>query len=205
MTATPEPGLDIGDLDPDPIVQFERWMDDAKGAAIPLREAIALSTADADGAPAVRHVLLRGVGPRGFTFFTNRNSRKGVHLAANPKAAFTVFWRELERQICVTGAVEESTAKESDAYFSTRPREAQIGAWASEQSSVIGDRHELMDRYTEADARYPGGEIPRPPHWGGYLIVPETVEFWQGRPHRLHDRLRYARDGRGWRIERLAP
>jgi pyridoxamine 5'-phosphate oxidase len=120
-------------------------------------------------------------------------------------AAFTVFWRELERQVCVTGTVEESTPEESDAYFATRPREARIGAWASAQSSVIGGRGELMDRYAEADARYPGDEVPRPRHWGGYVIVPDTVEFWQGRPHRLHDRVLYRRKGKTWTIVRLAP
>jgi pyridoxamine 5'-phosphate oxidase len=204
MSANGEHVLDIGDLDPDPIAQFDRWMSDAREAGIVLHEAIALATADASGAPAVRHVLLRGVSPRGFTFYTNRDSRKGRHLAVNPMAAFTVFWRELERQICVTGTAQESTPEESDAYFATRPREARIGAWASAQSQVIGSRSELIDKYERADSMYPG-EVPRPPHWGGYLIVPDTIEFWQGRPHRLHDRLRYTRRDSGWLIERLSP
>ncbi|HYJ61507.1 MAG TPA: pyridoxamine 5'-phosphate oxidase [Actinomycetota bacterium] len=210
MTAFSHPDrpLERDDLLADPIAQTARWLADAEAADIPLANAIALATADADGAPAARHVLLRTVDERGFVFYTNRESRKGRHLAANPQVAFTVLWRELDRQIGVTGTAVPVEDDASDAYFATRPREAKIGAWASAQSAVLPDRATLERQVETATARFGDGEIPRPPYWGGYLVVPDTIEFWQGRDFRLHDRFRYTRDAgepSGWRVERLSP
>jgi pyridoxamine 5'-phosphate oxidase len=193
------------DLDPNPITQFRLWFADAAAAQVPLANAIALATADAHGAPSVRHVLLRGVEDDAFSFFTNVESRKGRELAENPHGAFTVLWRELDRQINVRGEVGRLPEEASDAYFASRPREAQIGAWASRQSEPLPDRHELDRQLAEATARFDGKDVPRPPFWGGFLLVPETIEFWQGRRFRLHDRFRYTRDGDGWRLERLSP
>ena len=197
--------LSRSDLDPDPIAQFRTWLDEAERSGIHLPNAIALATADASGAPAARHVLLRSVDEHGFVFYTNHESRKGRQLAENPRAAFSVYWRELDRQVNVTGSVSPTSAEESDAYFGTRPREARIGAWASRQSTVIRDRRELSDAYARLDAEYPD-DVPRPPYWGGYRLAHETVEFWQGREHRLHDRFLYVREpSSGWRIDRLSP
>jgi pyridoxamine 5'-phosphate oxidase len=193
------------DLDPDPVLQFRTWFAEADEAGVPLANAIALATADADGVPSVRHVLLRGVQDDGFVFFTNRESRKGRELAANPRAAFAVLWRELDRQVCVRGSATQLDDADSDEYFASRPREAQIGAWASHQSEPIPDRGELERRLVAETERFEGRDVPRPPFWGGFLVRPDTVEFWQGRPFRLHDRFRYTRDGDGWRIERLSP
>jgi pyridoxamine 5'-phosphate oxidase len=193
------------DLDPDPITQFRLWFADAGAAQVPLANAIALATANAHGAPSVRHVLLRGVEDDGFSFFTNFESRKGRELAENPHGAFTVVWRELDRQVNVRGEVGRLPEQESDAYFASRPREAQVGAWASKQSEPLRDRDELERQLAEATARFDGKDVPRPPFWGGFLLVPETIEFWQGRRFRLHDRFRYTRDGDGWRLERLSP
>jgi pyridoxamine 5'-phosphate oxidase len=204
----PDLSLEADDLVADPMGQFRRWFEDAEASDIQLANAIALATADAGGKPAVRHVLLRGFDERGFVFYTNLESRKARHLAENPRAAFVLLWKELDRQVCVTGDVERTTDAESDAYFATRPREARIGAWASRQSEVLGSRDELMRRYSEADAAYPGEVVPRPRFWGGYRITPDTVEFWQARAFRLHDRFRYTRDRddpSGWRLERLSP
>jgi pyridoxamine 5'-phosphate oxidase len=204
----PDLGIELDDLAADPMVQFRVWFDDAEAEGIHLANAIALATADASGAPAVRHVLLRGFDDRGFVFYTNRESRKGRHLAQNPRAAFAVFWKELDRQVCVTGRVAEVSAAESDAYYASRPREARIGAWASRQSDVLPDRAALMSMFAEADERYRGDDVPRPPFWGGYRITPDDVEFWHARMFRLHDRFRYSRDPAadgGWRIERLSP
>ena len=204
----PDASLEVGDLNPDPMVQFRQWFEDAEAEGIHLVNAIALGTADVSGKPAVRHVLLRGFDDRGFVFYTNLESRKAAHLAANPSAAFAIFWKELDRQVCVTGTVERTTDAESDAYFARRPREARIGAWSSRQSTVLASRDELMARFVEVDAAYPGEDIPRPPFWGGYRIVPDTVEFWQARAYRLHDRFRYTDDQdepAGWRVERLSP
>jgi pyridoxamine 5'-phosphate oxidase len=193
------------DLDPDPITQFRLWFADAAAAQVPLANAIALATADAHGAPSVRHVLLRGVEDDGFSFFTNVESRKGRELAENPRGAFTVLWRELDRQINVRGEAGRLPEEASDAYFASRPREAQLGAWASRQSEPLRGRDELERRLAEATARFEGQGVPRPPFWGGFLLVPETIEFWQGRRFRLHDRFRYTRVGDGWRLERLSP
>jgi pyridoxamine 5'-phosphate oxidase len=194
------------DLDPDPIAQFRVWLDEARNAGIRLPEAVALATVDAGGRPSVRHVLLRGLDERGFVFYTNYESRKGRELDATPRAGMAFYWRELDRQVCVTGTVERTSREESEAYFRTRPREARVGAWASRQSAVATSREELDARYREIDARYEGLEVPLPPNWGGYRIAPDVVEFWKGREHRLHDRFRYARQSEGgWVIERLFP
>jgi pyridoxamine 5'-phosphate oxidase len=208
VSGKPDLSLEADDLATDPMVQFRRWFEDADAEGIHLANAIALATADASGRPAVRHVLLRGFDERGFTFYTNLGSRKAHHLADNPNAAFALLWKELDRQVCVTGAVEHTTEAESDAYFVTRPRDARIGAWASRQSNVLDSRDELMARFAELDTAYPGDDVPRPPFWGGYRIAPDTVEFWQARAFRLHDRFRYTRDAdeaSGWRLERLSP
>jgi pyridoxamine 5'-phosphate oxidase len=200
-------GLDVHDVSEDPIVQFRRWFEDAEAEGIHLANAIALATADASGSPSVRHVLLRGFDERGFVFYTNYESRKGRQLAENPRGAFTLLWKELDRQVCVTGDVEPTSREESEFYFRSRPREARIGAWASRQSEVIDARERLMEQFGEAEARYPGEDIPLPPYWGGYRLTPDMVEFWHGRAFRLHDRLRYTRDepAGGWRLERLSP
>jgi pyridoxamine 5'-phosphate oxidase len=191
-------GLHEDDVDPDPIVQFSAWHADAGGPA-----EVAVATASADGVPSVRMVLLRGLDPRGFVFFTNLGSAKARDLAANPRAALLFFWGP-DRQVRVQGGVEPASGEESDAYWRSRHRRSQVGAWASHQSEVIDDRAELERRVAEVDERFPG-DVPRPPFWGGFRVVPDTVEFWLLRDDRLHDRLRYRRDGEGWVIERLSP
>jgi pyridoxamine 5'-phosphate oxidase len=201
----PNRTLSRKDLAADPFTEFRRWYGEADDEGIPLVNAMALATADADGRPTVRHVLLRTFDDRGFVFYTNRESRKGRQLAENPNAALTFLWKELDRQVCVSGRVEPTTAEESAAYFATRPREARIGAWASRQSREIASRAELDRRFEELAAQYPGETVPLPPYWGGYRVVPGAVEFWQGRAFRLHDRFRYERDASGWRIARLSP
>jgi pyridoxamine 5'-phosphate oxidase len=193
------------DLLDDPIEQFRRWLGDAEGAAIPLPNAMAVATADAEGRPSVRHVLLRGIDRRGFTFFTNYESRKGRQLAENPHAGLVFLWKRLDRQVNATGTAERIEPAESDAYFATRPREARLGAWASAQSSVLASREQLDEQVAETERRFAGLDVERPPHWGGFVVRPETVEFWQGRRSRLHDRFRYTREDGTWRIERLSP
>jgi pyridoxamine 5'-phosphate oxidase len=202
----PDRPLEADDLGTDPIEVFASWLAEAERAGVPLPNAMAVATADAAGRPSVRHVLLRGLDERGFVFYTNRRSRKGRQLAENPYAALVFLWKELDRQVNVTGRTDPTADDESDAYFDSRPRDAQLGAWASDQSTTIGDRSELDLRMREADVRFPQ-EVPRPPSWGGYRVRPDTIEFWQGRRHRLHDRFRYSRaDGAtSWSLDRLAP
>jgi pyridoxamine 5'-phosphate oxidase len=197
--------LDLTDLDADPIAQLRTWLTDAEAAGVVLPNAMALATVGVGGAPSVRHVLLRHITEAGITFFTNRTSRKARELAANPRAACTLYWRELDRQVNLRGTVAELSTPGSDAYFATRPRDAQLGAWASEQSEPLDDRRTLERRVEEARERFANGEVPRPDHWGGYLLTPEEVECWQGRPYRLHDRFRYTRVDEGWGLERLYP
>jgi pyridoxamine 5'-phosphate oxidase len=196
--------LEREDLLDDPVEQLRAWLADAEAAGVPLPNAMALATADTDGNPSVRQVLLRGLDERGLVFFTNHESRKGRELAENPSAGLVFLWKELDRQVSVRGSVEPVGEEESDAYFATRPRDAQLGAWASRQSSILTDRHELDAAVAAAEARFPAA-VPRPPYWGGYLVKPDAFEFWQGRQHRLHDRFCYRREPDGWRIERLSP
>ncbi len=221
-------GLDRESLDPDPMVQFGEWFESARGAgpqgklrrffvdlyksflmlggAEPIDvNAMTLATVDHDGQPFARVVLLKGIDERGFVFFTNYESRKGRQLEDNPRAALVFYWADLERQVNVCGKVSKLPAEESDAYFHSRPRGSRIGAWASRQSQVIPDRATLERQWREYETRFPS-EVPRPPHWGGYVLRPDQVEFWQGRPSRLHDRFRYHRAENGrWEIERLSP
>lgn len=198
-------GLTEDDLGDDPITALIAWLDGARAAGVRFPEAAALATADAEGRPAVRHVLIKAVDERGLTFFTNHESRKGRHLAQNPNAALVLYWRELDRQVSVTGAASRMGDAESLAYFRTRPREARLGAWASRQSRPVGSRRELDAAFAEVSERFPGEDVPLPPQWGGYRLEPETIEFWQGREHRLHDRFRFTREGGAWRVERLWP
>ena len=187
-----------------PMAQFGEWFDLAK-REVPLVDAMTLATTDADGAPDARMVLLKGFDADGFRFFTNYESVKGTQLAAEPRAALIVYWRELDRQVRARGEVERLPEADSDAYFATRARDSQVGAWASPQSRPRESREALDDLVREAETRFEGAAVPRPEHWGGYLLRPQTVEFWQGQVGRLHDRSRYTREDGGWRIERLGP
>ena len=197
--------MDERDLDPDPLKQFERWFADARGEGLPVPEAMALATAAPDGRPAVRMVLLKSAGEQGFDFFTNYDSRKSGELHANPHAALLFHWQPLGRQVRVEGQVTRIPADESEAYFATRPLESRRAAWASPQSRTIASRDELERLYADVEARFPGDEVPLPPHWGGFRLEPHTYEFWQHAANRLHDRVRYEREGGAWRRDRLAP
>lgn len=196
--------LDRAHVDADPLVQFRRWFDEARAAVEGEVNAMVLATVGADGAPSARVVLLKGL-DHGFVFYTNRLSRKGIELDTTPAAALCFHWDALTRQVRVEGAVERVDEATSDGYFASRPRGSQLGAWASPQSEIVATREALDARLAEAEARFAGIEVPRPPHWGGYRVVPARLEFWQGRSGRLHDRLRYVREGAGWRLERLGP
>ena len=197
--------LDERDVDPDPIRQFERWFADASAARVPEPNAMTLSTATRDGVPSARIVLLKGVDTNGFAFYTDYRSRKGAELAENPLAALTFLWKEIERQVRITGSVSRVSTQESEAYFRTRPPGSRLGAWASHQSAVLATREELEARARDVAVRFPDGDVPLPPHWGGFRVAPDEIEFWQGRTDRLHDRLLYRHGERSWEISRLSP
>ena len=194
------------DIASDPFTQFSRWWDDAVKSELDEINAMTLATASLTGIPAARIVLLKSVTKDGFVFFTNYNSHKGKELEENPNACLVFFWKELERQVRITGSVEKVSAKESDEYFNSRPAGSRIGAWASPQSSVIESRETIEKNILKYEEQFGGTEIVRPPHWGGYIVIPTVIEFWQGRPSRLHDRMQYSKlQDENWRIERLAP
>lgn len=198
-------GLDVGDLAADPHLMFHRWLREALDAGLHEPNAMVLSTAGDDGRPSSRMVLLKGLDERGFVLFTNHTSRKADELESNPRCALLFPWHPLERQVRIEGPASVLEREAVEAYHRNRPREAQLGAWASAQSRPVASREELAAAYDEVTARFEGQDVPVPDHWGGYRIEPETVEFWQGRPGRMHDRLVYVREGSGWRIQRLAP
>lgn len=202
----PHPPLNERDVDADPLLQFTRWMEDALAEQLHEVNAMTVATATKDGQPSARVVLLRGFDERGFVFYTNYDSRKGQELAENPRVAVLFHWAKLARQIRMTGLVSKLTQAESEAYFQSRPAGSQLSAWASRQSQVIAGREVLEQRLRELSEEFAEGDVPLPPFWGGYRIAPETYEFWQGRPNRLHDRIQYTRQPDGtWRIERLSP
>ncbi len=197
--------LDASDLDSDPIRQFHQWFQPRAASGVPEAAAVTLATVTPDGRPAARTVLLKEASDQGFVFFTNYGSPKARQLEANPWAALVFYWPETHRQVLVAGPVAKVSDQESDGYFRTRPRGSQLGAWASKQSERLESREGLERRVAELDRQYAGREVPRPPFWGGFRLAPETVEFWQGRMDRLHDRFRYRREDGRWVIERLSP
>ena len=192
-------------LSQDPLEQFEHWFAEAKRAGVEVPEAMTLATADAEGAPSARMVLLKGAGEDGFVFYTGYGSRKSEELEQNPSAALVFYWRPLGRQVRVEGSVERVSEAESAEYFATRPRGSQLAAWASRQSRPLGSREELERRYAELEREYEDRDVPLPPQWGGYRLRPEAIEFWEHRENRLHDRIRYTRAREGWKVERLSP
>jgi len=199
-------GLAERDLHKDPIEQFRRWFKQAQEAQIDEPNAMTLATASADAIPSARMVLLKGIDERGFVFYTNYESQKGEELEENPHAALVFYWADLERQVRISGTVSKVSREETEAYFATRPKSSQLSAWASEQSTVLPSRKTLEEQVTALEQWYEGQEISAPPYWGGYRVSPEIIEFWQGRPNRLHDRLVYTKTDEGkWEIERLAP
>ncbi|HKV42419.1 MAG TPA: pyridoxamine 5'-phosphate oxidase [Blastocatellia bacterium] len=198
-------GLLESGVEPSPINQFRLWFAAAEKTVPHLPNAMTLATASRDGNPSARMVLLKGFDENGFVFYTNYDSPKALELDVNPRAALLFFWPELERQVRITGAVSRVSREESEEYFHTRPFDSQVGAWVSHQSEVVSGRKELEERFTQLCAEYEGREVPLPPYWGGYRLVPDTIEFWLSRPARLHDRIRYTRTGSSWTIERLSP
>lgn len=201
------PELKETDLDPSPIVQFERWFEEAKQRQPELPEAMTVATAGTDGAVSARVCLLKSFDQHGFVFYTNYSSRKGEQIRENPRVALCFFWPTLDRSVRIEGVAVKVTEEESNAYFATRPRGSQLGAWASEQSRVLmGGRGDLDERFRELESNYRGLDVPRPPHWGGFRVIPTMIEFWQGRADRLHDRFAYVlREAKDWVIERLSP
>ena len=199
-------GLDLPELDRDPIHQFQHWLKEAHDSGLIEPNAMTLATVDASGGPWTRTVLLKACDPRGFSFFTNYDGAKAAHIAADSRAALTFWWGALERQVNVTGRLSKVSREESEAYFAVRPLASQLGAWASPQSTPIEGRAQLERLFEECRQRFAGAEVPCPAHWGGYRLEPETIEFWQGRRSRLHDRFRFTRSGgEGWGVQRLAP
>ena len=198
-------GLHESAVDRDPFAQFRTWYGHARWTGLPMPNSFTLATVTPDGKPDARMLLLKGVDEKGFVFYTNYESRKADEIAKNPNAAMVFHWNELFRQVRIEGRLEKVTAEESDAYFQSRVRGSRIGAWASKQSSVISDREELEAKVREIESRYKGRHIPCPPFWGGFRLIPERIEFWQGRPSRLHDRLCFVREGIGWKMFRLSP
>jgi pyridoxamine 5'-phosphate oxidase len=197
--------LNEKDVDANPILQFEKWFKEAVGAHVNEPNAMTVSTATKDGKPSARILLLRNFNEKGFVFYTNYTSRKGVEIGLNPYCALLFFWPELERQVRIEGILQKQTAEESDLYFNTRPRGSKLGAWTSEQSKVIESRDVLEKEYQKLSENFPGENIPRPANWGGFILKPLSIEFWQGRPSRLHDRIIYTQENQIWKIERLAP
>ena len=197
--------LDETSVAPDPLVEFARWFEEALQAEARDVNAMTLATATPEGTPSARIVLLKGFDEGGFLFFTDYRSRKGSELSQNPRAALVFYWPELERQVRITGITSPTSREESEAYFRSRPRGSRLSAWISHQSQIVESRQQLEAQIPQLESRYPGEDIPLPPYWGGFRLRPDSVEFWQGRTNRLHDRLRYVREKAGWRIERLSP
>jgi pyridoxamine 5'-phosphate oxidase len=197
--------LDEAEVAPNPIEQFQIWFDQAMAAQLPEPNAMTLATATTAGIPSARIVLLKGLDDHGFVFYSNFESRKGEELRQNPSAALVFLWTTLERQVRIEGRVEPVSDEEADAYFHSRPLTSRLGAWTSDQSRVIPDRAVLEQRFADLQVMYQDQPVPRPPHWGGFRVIPNQIEFWQGRPSRLHDRLRYRRDNEAWKLDRLAP
>jgi pyridoxamine 5'-phosphate oxidase len=197
--------LDEKDVNANPFLQFAKWFEEAVGAQVIDPNAMTVCSATKEGKPSARIVLLRNFSESGFVYYTNYNSRKGTEIEKNPNCALLFFWPELERQIRIEGIVKKQTFEESDLYFNSRPRESKISAWTSEQSKVIANREALNEKYEILNKKYPDENVPRPPYWGGYVLKPISIEFWQGRPNRLHDRILYTLENNNWKIERLSP